>query len=128
MPSFDEIQEIHEADAPDDTKYVVRRNQVIVALRLRLSKNKNAKNDPAEVWVGDGPIVSTWGLRLSRKQAPVRLYVADTDTTDDYKDLGEYDVIKREATSEELKSARDQVKHGLSRVVFLRKRRTSHRR
>src|SRR5436190_1067545 len=120
MPSFADIQALHRADPPDDLQYIVRSSNLIVALRLRLSKNPRVKEYPAQVWVGDGPNGTVWGTRLAKRGGQIQLYVADTDD-DDYTDLGAYTVIDRPHTPQELKNAQAQVQDQLTRIVYLNK-------
>lgn len=116
--SREEIRKQNNADNVNDVYYLQHAGDVVVALCLRKDTNPET---PAEVWVGDGPVVKKWGNRLAKPGLEVPVYVRP-GSAGKFKFLGLHKVTKRKHTDDELKAAMSRRGIGaLSRIVYLEK-------
>lgn len=102
--------------------FVLVRGSRVLALRLREDYNPRIIREPAEVWVGAKNPVRSWGDRLASDTTRVPVFVKRRGRTK-YTFFGDYEVLHRAATADELAQARARVPHrqGVSRIVFLKR-------
>jgi hypothetical protein len=115
--SFSMLVNAYHADPQTDADahFLLFRGDEILALCLRHKYNP----DPAEVWVGDDPVVAKWGERLAalKEEKTVPLYYSPRNRTL-YTYKGHHLITGDTQEPEELAKRKSPVP--LSRIVFIK--------
>ena len=118
MPTFHEIRQMFGGDN-EGPWYVIHSKNLIHAVCLRLDLNPNARENPAEVWVGAQEDVAAWGKRLAFDAGAVQLFVSP-GYGQHYDARGSYYVADSTDDAKKLKEAMRTPGIGkLSRIVYL---------
>jgi hypothetical protein len=116
--SSQEIDDEYDAD-PGEPHEIVRVNNWVTALRLRLDLNPIIENEYPQIWVGATPKLVAWGERLGSDTSSVHLYVTQTNG-EPYYYKGKFHIMGDTIGHDELRMAMS--RRGISevsRIVYL---------